>query len=149
MSTAWGMLLCVSCGPKRMVLNPFWAVKTSNGVSRPKRLKYLGRVYYIFFTQTVNIFCAPPPPPPLFEDHNLRLRLRLSIIQRHRNARKKDLVPGLWNTVRPTVYSVRQCGNSRNFIIATELAKLKCLLYWVNLVVEQKVRSAMLISKNS
>ena len=64
MSTAWGMLLCVSCGPKRMVLNPFWAVKTSNGVSRPKRLKYLGRVYYIFFTQTVNIFCAPPPPPP-------------------------------------------------------------------------------------
>ena len=67
MSTAWGMLLCVSCGPKRMVLNPFWAVKTSNGVSRPKRLKYLGRVYYIFFTQTVNIFCAPlpPPPPPL------------------------------------------------------------------------------------
>ena len=27
------------------------------------------------------------------------------------------VVPGLLDTVRPTVYSVRQCGNSGNFII--------------------------------
>ena len=67
----------------------------------------------------------------------------------HRARKRPWLCRGCQIQFEPTVYSVRQCGNSRNFIIATKLAKLKCLLYWVNLVVEQKVRSAMLIKKKT